>query len=142
MRIESAILCDSATVREGLLHILGGGVTRMWRPELPAPLGIALALLIDMEREVEDVPHEVRLIISDPDGQPVGEAVAGIQYSGGARLEPGEHHLIPLVLPLHQVGTTKYGHHRIDVNIDGVSTREIRFWVLHPDEKVLPPIVE
>ena len=31
MEIKAALLCDSATVREGLLH---GGISRLWRPTL------------------------------------------------------------------------------------------------------------
>ena len=38
MQVVTALLCDYASVREGLLNILGGGVNRLWRAELPAPL--------------------------------------------------------------------------------------------------------
>ena len=59
MEIQAAILCDSATVREGLLHVLGGGINRLYRSELPAPLGVALALLVAFEPEEVDQLHEV-----------------------------------------------------------------------------------
>jgi hypothetical protein len=38
MDIE-ALLCDAATVRENVLHILGGGLGQLWRDVYPARLG-------------------------------------------------------------------------------------------------------
>ena len=45
MRIDTALLCDAATERDGLLNVLGGGITVATRPEFPAPLGMTLALV-------------------------------------------------------------------------------------------------
>lgn len=37
MRVDCALLCDAASVREGLLNILGGGITRVtYRPRTRA----------------------------------------------------------------------------------------------------------
>lgn len=38
-----AVLCDRATVRDGLLHILGAGVTIVYRDKVPAPLDVDVA---------------------------------------------------------------------------------------------------
>lgn len=140
MRIASVLVCDAATVREGLLHGLRGGITRLWRSELPAPLGVAVALTIEMEREVEHLPHEIRIEIFDPSGQRIGEAVGGVQYGGGARLEPGEHHLMALAIPLHNAGVAQYGKHRLVTSVDDGERHETGVWVLHPDEQQLPPL--
>lgn len=142
MHVDTAVLCDGATIREGLLHILGAGITRLWRPELPAGLGVSIAMLVDMERELEDTPHEVRIVIDGPAGERVAEAVAGIQYQGGVRFEVGEHHLIPLVMPLHDVGLASYGRYTMTATVDGIGSKENVFWVLHPDEQTLPSIVD
>lgn len=142
MQIASVIVCDAATVREGLLHVLGGGITRLWRTELPAPLGVALAVTIEMEREVEHLPHEIRVEILGPEDQRVGDAVAGIQYGGGARLEPGECHLLAIAIPLQNIGISAYGRHRLIVRVDDDDEREIGVWVLHPDEQEMPPLTD
>ena len=140
MRITSTLLCDAATVREGLLHVLGGGISRIWRPELPGPLGVALAIVVAMEREAEDVVHRIDVKISDHDLATVGSATATLAYNGGARMEPGEEHTIPLVLPLHEVTVNRYGRHDIGVAIDGSFAAGVVLWVLHPDERELPPL--
>ncbi len=44
MRIDCALLCDAATVREGLLHVLGGGIAHAVRPSFPAPAAMSLAV--------------------------------------------------------------------------------------------------
>ncbi len=138
MDIASAMLCDHATVREGLLHVLGGGITRIWRDSLPAPLGVALTLQLQMTQSEDAMPHEVRVDLWDRNKKSIAQAAAGVQYGGGARLEKGEHHLLQLALPLHQVGVEKYGRHELRINIDGGPVRVLSFWVLHPEEQQLP----
>ena len=40
MRLETALLSDHASVRDGLLFVVAGGITRVWRSQLPAPLNL------------------------------------------------------------------------------------------------------
>lgn len=47
MQLASAILCDFAQVREGLLFVSGGGITRIWRETFPAAAGVSLALVFE-----------------------------------------------------------------------------------------------
>jgi hypothetical protein len=139
--IEAAILCDAATVREGLLHVLGGAITRMWRPTLPAPLGIAFATILSLDRDEGGTPHEVAISIRN-EAHVVAELMGAVQAGAlGANLEAGEVLLAPLAFPLHQVGTDRYGRHTLTMSVDaGAARREVAFWVLHPDEQRLPPI--
>ena len=138
MEIQAAILCDSATVREGLLHVLGGGINRLYRSELPAPLGVALALLVSFEPEEVDQLHEVHMIVRSPN-QRLAEAMGALQAKLPSKMEPGENVVLPLVMPLHNVGTTEFGRHVVQLSIDGgVAMNELHFWVLHPDELALP----
>lgn len=134
------MLCDYATVREGLLHILGGGITRIWRDTLPAPLGAALSVQIEMRQEEDSVPHEVRADVWDRNKKSIAQVAGGVQYGGGARLEKGELHTIPLALPLHPVGVEKYGRHEVRINVDGGPITVLSFWVLHPDEQQMPAL--
>ena len=43
MEVTTAMLSDFAQVREGLLFVSSGGITRCYREQLPAPLGVHLA---------------------------------------------------------------------------------------------------
>jgi len=40
MKLEAALLCDFAEVREGLLFVVAGGITRVARASLPDRLGL------------------------------------------------------------------------------------------------------
>jgi hypothetical protein len=68
MDIE-ALLCDAATVRENVLHILGGGLGQLWRDVYPAPLGADLALLLTLHPSETTDEHELRILIQDADGK-------------------------------------------------------------------------
>jgi hypothetical protein len=56
MRIIAGVLCDYAEVREGLLTIVSAGITRLWRAELPAPMGVFLALQVEVEANERPFP--------------------------------------------------------------------------------------
>jgi hypothetical protein len=58
-----------------------------------------------------------------------------------ANLEPGEMMLLPTAIALHGVGTDQFGRHVLNVSIDnGAAEREVVFWVLHLQERGLPPM--
>lgn len=140
-RLATAILCDSATVREGLLHILGGGITRLWRDQLPAALGFTLALMIEVSSDALRVPHEVHVRIVDDDGANVAEAMGGFQVGQPAVwMETTESQLVPLVVPLHTAVVTHFGGYTVQITIDDEAASPLRFLVLHPDEQQIPPL--
>jgi len=90
MDVATALLCDAATVREGLLHVLGGGITRLWRPALPAELATKLAVLVDLAPEDLETPHELEVLILCGELE-IGRVMAGFQAHRPPRAEPGEH---------------------------------------------------
>lgn len=61
------LLCDSATVAEGKLFILGGG----WTVVGPQPTPMAIALKLDVAWTELDDPHHWELFLEDADGQEV-----------------------------------------------------------------------
>lgn len=142
MEIDAALLCDAATIREGLLHLLGGPITRVWRPKLPAPLGIAFAAILSMTPEELALPHEVAIMIRNEE-HVIARVMGAVQGGAGplANIEPGEMLLAPTAVALHDMGTDRYGRHTLSVSIDhGAAERDIHFWVLHPQEQLLPPM--
>lgn len=140
MRLQAAVLCDAANVREGLLNILSGGISRAYREELPASLGVVLALLVEVDSDQLELPHEVTVQINDSDGKLVGRVVGAFQKSpdGELHLEPGEDVLLPTVIDLRPVATLRYGRHRIRVRIDESDPVFLTLYVLHRDEMRLP----
>ncbi len=60
-------LCDHVQVRDGLLFIVAGGITRLRRPSYPATLGAGLAVVIEFEQvEAENPPQFAFVIIGSP----------------------------------------------------------------------------
>jgi hypothetical protein len=129
MRIDCALLCDAATVREGLLHILGGGVTRINRPEFPAPAGIALALRIVLHRTEAAQPHQARFILQSEDGRPVVEGELTFSTEGGSldALMPGEELSLPISLPFQNVSVPSAGGYSFEILIDGIHQLSVPF---------------
>ncbi len=131
MRVDCALLCDAATVREGLLHILGGGVTRAPRPAFPAPMGVALALRIVVHPTETDSPHQGRILVQAEDGATLAqiEFMFTTDPSHLSVLEPGEEISLPVVVPLHMVGIPKPGGYGVEVLIDKIHQSSIPFRV-------------
>lgn len=138
--ISAAILCDAATVREGLLHVLGGGVTRVWRTELPAPFAVDLAMILTTAPAADVQVADVHATLFGPDAERLFQIGGEVRYEGGMRLEPGELQAIPIVFPFRDAASLQYGRHDIDLTIDGESVRRLAVWVLHPEEQALPPL--
>ena len=136
MRVDLALLCDSVTVREGLLHILGGGVTRIVNPgPFPqvVPISIALRMLGDRKEMHGGARHEVQGILS----RDAGEFVAKFKVEFGAdddqivTLYPGEE--IPIAIPISMgVELPGHGGYAIDLVVDGVQQASVPFWVVEP----------
>lgn len=143
MSIQIALLCDAANVREGLLNILSGGINRVYRPSLPSSIAVTLALLVELDPDGIDLPHEVTVQVNDPDGKVLGRIVAAFQRdpaSAPPRLERGESAMLPVAVPLQLVMTDKYGRHAVRVRVDESDPVIRPLWVQHPDELKLPSI--
>ena len=141
VELKAAMICDAASVREGLLHVLGGGITRIWRQELPAPLGVALAVIVDLSPDVVFDAHEVTVaFVRDDDNMQINEVKGAFQVGPELRLEPGEHQLVPIVFDLHGAVVDQYGAYTFHIAIDFIPATALRFWVLHPEEQLLPLI--
>lgn len=80
MKASLFVMCDRATVREGLLHILGAGVSRLGRPSLPAPMGVDLAVLLIPDR-FEELPGQHQISVVVRDGAEIG--IARVQFGLG-----------------------------------------------------------
>ena len=138
MRIATAILCDSAEVREGLLFVLSGGVNRVFRQTLPAPLSCCLAVLVEVDAAQLAVPHELRADLLGPQGQNLAQVRGGFQVGPSPITDPGEGMLVPVALDLRNVGIQDFGWHRFVLSLDDEAAPEIRFKVTLPPQAGRP----
>ncbi|MEX2268360.1 MAG: hypothetical protein WEA75_06725 [Acidimicrobiia bacterium] len=122
-------MCDAVTVREGLLHILGGGITRMSRPEYPAQLGVALALRVMVHPTEANAPHVVEAILLAQDGDEIGRARIDFELSENATegLTPGEELSVMLPIPLQQFPIPSADAYSFELLIDGIHQTSVPF---------------
>ena len=134
MTIE-AMLCDYATVREGLLHVLGGGINRLWRENFPAQMGVTLALLFELHPTEANMKHSLSIVLLDEDGHRLAEVNAdfqvGRQMGAGRR---GENIVLPLAVSLQQMEIPNPGAYSVEILIDGQHKRSVTMVALHPSK--------
>lgn len=128
MRISSALLCDFATVREGLLTVVSAGISRLAPPSVPAPLSLFVALVIEVDAAQRPFPHEVRIDIDGPDGESVGKVRAAFQ-AGRGDFDPDEPMLLPIPVDLRPVMVARPGWHQVAVAVDDAPPVVLRFKV-------------
>ena len=127
-RVASALLCDAATVREGLLHILGGGITRLHRAEFPAPMQVTLVAQVVLTPTEIQFAHDVAALIQTEDGDIVVQANGHLDAGDPTpMLEPGESVILPLVINLHGVVVPRPGGYSIEVSVDDVHQTSLTF---------------
>ncbi len=127
MGVTAAFLCDFAEVREGLLFMTAGGVTRLYRSEYPAEMGVCLAVVVEASRMERDRPHELIIDILDEDGKMVAKAQAGYQIGSAGDVAIHESQLLPINLDLRNVQLEHAGWYSIDISLDGRQERSLQF---------------
>lgn len=90
MRIDTALLCDAATVREGLLNVLGGGITVVAHPAYPADLGVVLALRIMVHPTEMASSHRLEILIQGEDGEQITKVDAEVGVGDPTGVPPGD----------------------------------------------------
>lgn len=125
------MLCDAATIRENLLHVLGGGVTHVIRPSFPAPLGCTLALSFYVKYGGgTDVVHKV-----DVTGYKVGVSEPIFQYTTEfaiAEEPPAGAESVGLAIPLDNIGLPEPGDYEIAVGVNDEQLTVIPFTAALP----------
>ena len=121
MKIVSSLLCDYATVREGLLHVLGGGVTQVRREEVPTDgLDLSIALMFAYADFADFTSaHEFSVTIVDTSsGKSVAVAKAKI-VNVPMQEEMAPLPSVPAVLSLRALSLPSYSVYSVQISIDG-----------------------
>lgn len=127
-RVASALLCDAATVREGLLHILGAGITRLHRAEFPAPMQVTLVAQVVLTPVEIGTAHDVTAVIQTEDGEVVVQANGHLEAGEpNPLLEPGESVILPLVINLTNVVVPAPGGYSIEISVDAAHQTSLTF---------------
>ena len=128
MELTTALLCDHVQVREGLLFIVAGGITRLRRPSFPSTLGAGLAVVIEFEQVETESPHRFALLIVGEDGEEVGRVEAEIQVGDREGAYAGENIQVPLAIDMSGALLPKTGAYELRVYVDDEHQRTVQFW--------------
>jgi len=129
MKVTLLTLCDRATVREGLLHILGAGINMLGRPNLPAALAVDLAVILESE-SLEELPGEHQVLVTIRDDSDNLVARADVQWSLVAQVEQVDPPpYVPFSIPLQNVAVPSHGFYEITLALDGQQLAGLRFLV-------------
>jgi hypothetical protein len=135
VRVDAALLCDAATVREGLLHILGGGATVVSRAVFPTSLGLVMAVSLTVDPDEVAGHHEIVVELATMDeGQALGRA--GLVWEAQeipSTPFPEIPLQLPAVVPL-QLTVPRPGAYRVRLLIDDRVERELALLV-NPTEE-------
>jgi hypothetical protein len=132
-RLTSLLVCDHAQVRDGLLMVLSGGITRILVPAIPATVHFTVAVVVEIPFFELDQPHEVRISVVDPESAaPIAEpfvATHPADANAAERMYPGEPALVPMAVGV-TLGVERAGQFDVRVNVDDHVAELQSIWVV------------
>ena len=129
MRITTALLCDFAQVRDGLLFVSSGAVTRLFRHDLPAPLGVMVAVVIDVPLEDAGAPHTLRVQVVNRHNNELAGLTSTFEV-GNDGVFPHEVQQVPLVLSVTGVTARSWGTHQVRLWLDEEPAERLTFYLV------------
>ena len=127
--ITTATLCDFAQVRERLLMVSSGAITRLYRQQLPATLAVMVAVVVAVPLEDTGDTHTLIAEVVNRNGHEVAEGRTAFTV-GNEDLFPHEVQQIPLVLSLAQIATDQWGTHQVRLSVDDGPTVSLTFYLV------------
>ena len=127
--MTTTLLCDAATVREGLLHVLGGGISAMGRTDFPSTMQASLAVIVHLHPTELEAPHVLRVLVQNADGQDVAHLDVTIDATQLKSEFPTRDIVQPIVIPLQNVTLPGPGDYSVEVLIDGIHQESVPFAV-------------
>jgi hypothetical protein len=128
VEVTTALLCDYAQVREGLLFVSSGGITRVRRAAFPAHLGAAFAAVLQLDAIEAERPHQFELVVVDEDGGEIARVDAEIVVGDLSTVHPGEMVQVPLAIDLHFMTLPRPGAYELRLYVAGEHRRTVQFW--------------
>ncbi len=132
-RLDALLLCDFAQVREGLLFVQSGGLTRLVTASFPRNFGCHVAAMVHMPPHEAAEAHRMIIKIKAADTATL-IATINVSLHEVARppgLQPGEGRQVPIVVPLSQVAFLAPGQIDLHVDIDDQFAGELSFRIEH-----------
>ena len=133
--LRSTILCDFAQVREGLLFVVSGGITRLALQGPDAPAQVYLAGQLEVSPAEQGRTHTVDVKVTAAESA-VDLWRAEMTFTTPPADEqptfPGESTFVPLALCIGPFLAPAPGPHDLKISVAGGDTSMSTFYILHP----------
>lgn len=138
--VRSALLCDFAQVREGLLFVSSGGITRIGAPEVGAPVQFSVACELEVLPFEVGETHTVEFKVTSAEtSKEVWKATLTINTAANPEgLFPGESLHVPIAFRVGPFAVEQFGPHDLKVSIDNYETELLTFYVLQMVQQAPP----
>ena len=135
--LTTLLLSDFAQVRDQLLFVSSGGISRVVHPSFPARVRISLAMVVHLPAGTVAKSHSVTVKLKYPDDAAlIGTIEVAIKvHQRPAGAHPGEGINVPQVLDLSPVVFPRPGEVDVQVFIDGTPAGDLTFWMLQTPPK-------
>ena len=122
-------LCDAANVREGLLSILGAGISSISRPAFPAQLECVVAIQFELSGASPDDKVVLRVVVTGGDGEQVDvpEFETTLNKAPMEQDSPTSSVTIPFVLNASALSVPAVGSYLMALFINGQELSALRF---------------
>ncbi len=132
-RLDALILCDFAQIREGLLFIQSGGLTRLVAQSFPAGFSCHVAAMVHLEPDEAVDAHTMVMKVKAADTATLVATVnvALHETPRASGLAPGEGRQVPIVIPVHKISFPGPGQYDLHVEIDDEFAGDLTFRVEH-----------
>ena len=118
--VESAFLCQSAMVHEGLFSALGIGIENVTVPQFPSIVAVTAVAVVRWDRTEEGEAHVVVISVGLE-----GETVARAEIPAQAPVaQPGQH-AGTNVFHAFAFDARRSGAYQVAVSVDGVEQRSL-----------------
>ena len=126
--MTTALLCDHAQVRDGLLFVLSGGITRIIRDSFPAAMGTCLALMLEFTSTETERPHQLEILVLGEDGEEVPRASTP-RCRSMARHAPSSPRTSNSRSPsISAAALARAGAYELHIALDDEHRRTLQFW--------------
>lgn len=130
-RLATLLLSDFAQVRDRLLFVSSGGISRVVHSTFPAHPRIYLAMVVHLPANTLGQPHRVVIKLKYPDHVAViAQIEVKINLDQIAGAHPGEGVNVPQALDLAPIVFPHRGQVDVQVAIDDVPAGDLTFWLL------------
>jgi hypothetical protein len=126
VQLSTALLCDFAYVRDGLLSSWAAASRESGARASPHRSSAASLWCSKCIPWSSSVPHELELELVGEDGQRLAHMTAGLQVSS-SDIAVGEGALVPFAVDLHSVAVPQPGAYAVNVSLDGSYQKTIQF---------------